>query len=55
MQGTVDIPVKSYDAATSGVWFGPYYDCQKRYMKSKTTMRMSYSVPITYGAEKNPV
>jgi hypothetical protein len=55
MQGSTDLPLKSYDAATAGVWFGPYFDCQKRYLKSKTTMRMSYSVPISYSAEKPPV
>lgn len=55
MQGSVDLPVKSYDAAASGVWFGPYFDCQKRYLKTKTTMRMSYSVPITYASDKPPM
>ncbi len=55
MQGSVEVPVKSYDAPVSGVWFGPYFDCQKRYMKTKTTLRMSYSVPIVYGLDKQPV
>ena len=55
MQGSSEMPVKSYDAASSGVWFGPYFDCQKRYMKSKTTMRLSYSVPITTSMDKPPM
>jgi hypothetical protein len=53
--GNVDLPVKHYDAPTSGVWFGPYYDCQKRYMKTKTTLRMSYSVPIVTAMNKLPI
>lgn len=53
--GNVELPPKYYDAPTSGVWYGPYYDCQKRYMKTKTTLRMSYSVPIITGMNKLPM
>ena len=55
MQGTTTLPIKSYDAPTSGVWFGPYFDCQKRYMKTKTTLRLSYSVPIITSMTKLPM
>lgn len=55
MNGNVDLAPKFYDAASSGVWFGPYYDCQKRYMKTKTTLRMTYSVPIVTSNNKLPV
>lgn len=55
LNGNVEIAPKFYDAASSGVWFGPYYDCQKRYMKTKTTLRMSYSVPILTSMNKLPV
>lgn len=55
IQGNNELPVKYYDAASSGVWFGPYYDCQKRYIKTKTTLRMSYNVPIITSASKQPV
>lgn len=52
LSGNVEIPPKYYDAAVSGVWFGPYYDCQKRYMKTRTTLRMAYSVPIITSMDK---
>lgn len=55
MQGSTNLPIKSYDAPTSGVWFGPYFDCQKRYMKTKTTLRLSYSVPIITSSSKLPM
>lgn len=55
MQGSISLPTKSYDAPTSGVWFGPYFDCQKRYMKTKTTLRLSYAVPIITSMTKLPV
>jgi hypothetical protein len=50
-----ELAAKFYDAASSGVWFGPYYDCQKRYMKSRNTLRMMYSVPIVTSLTKYPV
>jgi len=53
--GSYDLPVKSYDAAAAGVWFGPYYDCQKRYLKTKTTLRLSYSVPVIMSDSKLPM
>ena len=52
LSGNVEIPAKYYDAASSGVWFGPYYDCQKRYMKTRTSLRMGYSVPIITSMNK---
>jgi hypothetical protein len=56
LTGNVEIPAKYYDAAASGVWFGPYFDCQKRYMKTRTSLRMAYSVPIiTSSAKQYPV
>lgn len=55
LSGNVEMSPKYYDAASSGVWFGPYYDCQKRYMKTKTTLRMSYSVPIITSMNKLPM
>lgn len=55
LNGNVEISPKYYDAASSGVWFGPYFDCQKRYMKTKTTLRMLYSVPITLAMSKEPM
>jgi hypothetical protein len=55
LSGNVDLPVKYYDAPSSGVWYGPYYDCQKRFVKTKTTLRMSYSVPIITALTKLPV
>lgn len=53
--GNIDLPPKFYDAPSSGVWYGPYYDCQKRYMKTKTTLRMAYSVPIITASSKLPM
>jgi hypothetical protein len=50
-----ELAPKFYDAPSSGVWFGPFYDCQKRYMKTKTTLRMSYSVPIITSLSKLPM
>lgn len=55
LTGSVNLPIKYYDAASSGVWFGPYYDCQKRTTKPSSTIRMSYSVPIVTGSNKPPV
>ncbi len=55
LQGNMDLPAKFYDAASSGIWFGPYYDCQKRFMKTKTTLRMMYSAPIITGSNKLPM
>lgn len=53
--GNADLAPKFYDAPSSGIWFGPYFDCQKRYMKTKTTLRMSYSVPIITSNSKLPM
>lgn len=53
--GNIDLPPKFYDAPASGIWYGPYYDCQKRYMKTKTTLRMTYSVPIITSMSKLPM
>ena len=55
LSGSVDLPVKFYDAAASGVWFGPYYDCQKVSNRPQSIVRMSYSVPIITGANKPPM
>lgn len=55
LNGNVEIAPKYYDAASSGIWFGPYYDCQKRYMRTKTTLRMAYSVPIITSIAKLPM
>ncbi|RNA19961.1 G-coupled receptor -like protein, partial [Brachionus plicatilis] len=55
LNGNVEISPKYYDAASAGVWFGPYFDCQKRYMKTKTTLRMLFSVPIITTMKKEPV
>jgi len=55
LTGSTDLPVKFYDAASSGVWFGPYYDCQKVTNKPQSIVRMSYSVPIMTGTSKPPV
>ncbi len=52
LSGNVEIPAKYYDAASTGVWFGPYYDCQKRYMKTRTSLRMAYSVPVITSMNK---
>lgn len=53
--GNVDLAPKFYDAPANGIWYGPYYDCQKRYMKTKTTLRMVYSVPIITSNSKLPM
>ncbi len=53
--GTVTLPIKYYDAASSGVWFGPFYDCQKKSVKPTSILRMSYSVPIITTSAKRPV
>lgn len=55
LSGNMDLAPKFYDAPASGVWYGPYYDCQKRYMKTKTTLRMIYSVPIVTSNSKLPM
>ncbi len=55
LSGSVDLPVKFYDAASSGVWYGPYYDCQKPSNKPESTVRMSYSVPIVTAGNKPPM
>ena len=54
-RGSFDVPVKSYDAPTSGVWFGPYYDCMKGYAHEKNTLKMSYNVPIITSMNKQPM
>lgn len=55
LNGNVEISPKFYDAASGGIWFGPYFDCQKRYMKTKTTLRMLFSVPIITKINKDPM
>jgi len=55
ISGSTQLPVKYYDAASSGVWFGPFYDCQKPFVKPETSVRMSYSVPIIISSNKPPV
>jgi hypothetical protein len=55
MHPNSELSPKFYDAPSSGIWFGPYYDCQKRFMKTKTSLRMSYSVPIITSITKLPV
>jgi hypothetical protein len=56
LHGNADLPVKHYDASSKGVWYGPYYNCQqKRFLRSKTTLRMTYSVPIITSLTKLPV
>ncbi|CAF0706838.1 unnamed protein product [Brachionus calyciflorus] len=55
LSGNVELSPKFYDAASSGVWYGPYFDCQKRYLKTKTSLRMLYSVPIVTSMNKLPI
>ena len=53
--GSFEVPVKSYDAASSGVWFGPFYDCKKNYENERRSLRMSYTVPIITSMTKPPM
>ncbi|CAF4309504.1 unnamed protein product [Rotaria sp. Silwood2] len=51
----IKLPTLFYDAATNGVWFGPYHDCSFMNPSPKTMIRWRYSVPIFKEIDRLPI